>query len=106
MGKDEELQAKTINGRMHILMGDNYMRVPLQASDIMSLGEDEPRSIPKAVVEAAEQNNIRVSLPGAITQNYIDQVSAGDHAVLESGIEAPKENNEEPEQEFELDIEL
>lgn len=104
MEKDEELQAKAINGRMHILMGDNYMRVPLQASDIMSIGEDEPRSIPKAVIEAAEQNNIRVSLPGAITQNYIDQVSAA--LVLESGIEAPKENNEEPEQEFELDIEL
>ena len=105
LDKENDLEGRLINGRLHLLMNDYYVRIPVAASDVIDLGDPIPKKIPKQVVEEAEKAGIEVSKEGALTTKYVLQIQ---NALIMGGAfcySKPK-NNEDEQLELEIDEDL
>lgn len=103
LDKENDLEGRLINGRLHLLMNDNYVRIPVAASDVIDLGDPIPKKIPKLIVEEAEKAGIEVSKEGALTTKYVFQMQNA--LTMEAGLEKPKNEDEQLELEIDEDLE-
>jgi hypothetical protein len=109
LDKENDLEGRLINGRLHLLMNDYYVRIPVAASDVIDLGDPIPKKIPKIVVEEAEKAGIEVSKEGALTTKYVLQIQnallMGGLFVVAADFEKPKNEDEQLELEIDEDLE-
>ena len=103
LDKENDLEGRLINGRLHLLMNDNYVRIPVAASDVIDLGDPIPKKIPKLIVEEAEKAGIEVSKEGALTTNYVLQMQNA--LLMEADFEKSKNEDEQLELEIDEDLE-